>query len=88
MKAKRCMDHGIDYSRFSSPWVGLATMIFAQAENDMKLLDGREVAMSNNDVISKWEIVNFLRSSWAAVLADGIGVDEYELMKHQEALLG
>lgn len=69
-----------EYDSFSDPYKGLATMIFAQADADLMRL-GTEDRMytESRNVVDRWEIINFLRSPWAAVLAAGIGLDPNEL---------
>lgn len=82
MRSKKAFDIGVDYNAFDSPYTGLATMIFAQAQNDLELLGGAEYANKGGSMVSKWEIINFLRSPWAEFLATSIGVETIELEQY------
>lgn len=66
----------IDYSHFENPYTGLAVMIFAQAKDDLNILDGNETIYQNGYCINKWEIINFLRSKWARFLAGSLGIEQ------------
>ena len=81
MKTKRA-DIPCDYRAFDNPYTGIATMIFVQAVMDLKSLEGEERLYKGGCLINKWEIINFLRSSWAATLATGIGLDQVELDRY------
>lgn len=63
MRTKR--EAPCDYRSFSDPYTGLATMIFVQADNDLKMLNGAESAYKGGVLLSKWEIIYFFRSQWA-----------------------
>lgn len=84
MRAKASLGSSIDYADFQSPYSGLAVMIFVQADNDLKSLQGRDSFYREGCVVDKYEILNFLRSRWAAILADGLGWDELDLMQYEE----
>lgn len=74
-----------DYSQFSNPFFGLATMIFVQAAVDYTKLCGEEYA---SDILSSWsktEIALFFRSDWAEFLATSIGTNAIDLYKSLEA---
>lgn len=68
-------DAALDYRSFSNPYAGLAAMIFVQADNDLRALNGEDHTYKDGCLLQKWEIINFLRSPWAALLATGCGVD-------------
>ena len=72
---KCCYDISVNYGDFDDKWAGLATMILVQAAADANYLDGRDVTRWGGDLISRWEIVNFFRSKWAATLAEAVGLE-------------
>lgn len=82
-RRKRAIDSAIDYKAFSNPYSGLAAMIFLQADWDLKMLNGEETKHSGGCLLDKWEIINFLRSPWAAVLAGGVGLDLSDLRRYE-----
>ena len=88
MRAKRILDNAIDYEAFSDPYTGLATMIFVQAAADVNVLGGNERVYKNGSMISKWEIVNFLRSEWADELARFVNLDVRALAAYEARLCG
>lgn len=71
-----------DYRSFENPYKALAAMIFVQADSDLKALDGDEMQYKAGTFLDKWEIINFLRSPWAEMLAAGIGVETVELRRY------
>lgn len=88
MRAKRILNNAIDYDSFSDPYTGLATMIFVQAAFDLHYLDGRDHAYNNSSMISKWEILNFLRSGWAEQLAEFVKLDKENIKAFEQAIYG
>lgn len=89
-KAKIGLSEGIEYSNFSDPWRSLAVLIFAQAITDLYSLKGMEKRSGHGgETISRWEIINFFRSPWAAILADGLGIDwEYQTFPERQVPAG
>lgn len=85
---KRILNNAIDYDSFSDPYTGLATMIFVQAAVDLHYLDGRDRAYNNSSVISKWEILNFLRSGWAEQLAEFVKLDKKNIEAFERSAFG
>ena len=75
MRAKRISDRAIDHGEFSDPYTGIAAMIFIQAVSDMDFLHGEDSTYRDSSLITKWEILNFLRSDWASFLANSLGLD-------------
>lgn len=74
-----------DYSQFSNPYYGLATMIFVQAAVDYAKLGDEEYTQ---DLLSSWskcEIRLFFRSDWAEFLATAIGTSAVDLFRALEA---
>ena len=51
-----------------SPYSQLAASIIIQALDDLKALNGCEKVYIGSSVVSKWEIINFLRSRWCSSL--------------------
>lgn len=89
-KAKIGLPEGIEYSNFSDPWRSLAVMIFVQAITDLHSLRNNESRRCHGgEMISRWEIMNFFRSRWAAILADGLRMDwEYEHFPERQVSAG
>ena len=87
MNYKCGMDSGINYADFTDCYAGLATMIFVQADVDLRSIGNAETKKINGEQISKWEIVNFLRSEWARELAANLGLTSCELAKYQRRAL-
>lgn len=79
------MRSGIDYSEFTSPYIGLGVMIFVQADHDLFELNGREYRIYNGDIMYKSEIMRFLNSKWAKVLASEIGLEQDDLDNYVRA---
>lgn len=88
MRAKRILDNAIDYNAFSDPYTGLAAMIFVQAAADISVLGGNDRVYKNGTMISKWELVNFLRSEWAKELARLVNLDIRDLAAYEARLFG
>lgn len=82
-----CRENGVqaDYSQFSNPYFGLATMIFVQAAVDYSKLGGGEFSQDTLSSWSKVEIINFFRSEWAEFLATAIGTNANDLYRALEA---
>lgn len=76
-----------DYNTFKDPYTGLAAMVFVQADSDLTALDGKSRAYVGREMLDKWEIINFLRSPWAALLATGIGLDVIELNEYTARMM-
>lgn len=76
---------GVDYSDFSSPYIGLGVMIFAQADHDLYELNGREYRIYNGNILYKSEILRFLNSGWAKMLASEIGLAQDDLDRYVRA---
>lgn len=74
-RSKKCFSFQEDYANFETPYTGIATMVFVQAVSDLSYLNGREWVRKDGTIIRKWEIINFFRSKWCAVLASALGVD-------------
>ena len=70
---------------FESPVIGLVVMIFFQAYSDLKALKGRNEMYANGNLVTRWEIMNFLRSDWAHFLASAIDVSEQELKAFEKS---
>lgn len=81
MRTKR-VEAPCDYRSFANPYTALAAMIFMQADTDLKALGGEETQYKAGAILDKWEIINFLRSPWAEILAAGIGVEIGELRRY------
>lgn len=75
-----------DYCDFQTPYTAIATMIFVQAAADLSFLGERSYAKREGVQIDRWEIINFLRSKWAATLAAALGVTEEQLNAYTEAV--
>lgn len=76
------LKRGIEYGETGNPWLMLAAQIFLQARDDaamMKKNGETRRALCDHNVISKWEILNFLRSDWAEFLAAALDVSPKEL---------
>ena len=54
-----------EYSSFSNCWTGLAAMILLQAVRDLENMRGADNRVIYGNLVTRWEIVNFLRSPWA-----------------------
>ena len=50
------------------PYSHLAASIIIQAYDDLRALDGCEHRILDQNVVNKWEIINFFRSEWCGVL--------------------
>jgi ABC-type amino acid transport substrate-binding protein len=86
MKRKRYNTaKGVDYGDFSSPYIGIGVMIFVQADRDLYELNGREYRIRNGSVLYKSEIMRFLNSKWAKVLASEIGLEQVDLDNYVRA---
>lgn len=79
MNIKTGCPNVIDYSKFATPYSGLATMIFVQDASDMATLNGREQAEKDHNIINRWEIIDFYKSRWASDLWKGLGMDDLTL---------
>ena len=66
--------------------MGLAAMIFVQAAADINVLGDLDRVYSNGMMISKWEIMNFLRSEWADELARFVNLDTRALAAYEARL--
>ena len=77
-----------DYNEFTSPYTAIAVMIFAQAATDLKTLGGRDRTYIDGILLSKWEIVNFLRSPWAGFLAGALDISDKELKALERKAIG
>lgn len=69
----------VDYGMFSNPYTGLGVMIFMQADNDLRELGGKDHRVYSWGVMYKSEIIQFLKSKWAMVLASEIGIEQSKL---------
>lgn len=72
----------IDEKAFANPWTALTVMIFLQARDDaayLKKVNKQRTDCVDHSHISKWELLNFVRSDWGQMLAAYIGVSEPEL---------
>lgn len=87
MKNREGLLAGLDYAEFSDPYTGLATMIFVQADWDLRRLGGHDACLVNNEQIRKGDIIRFLRSRWAAILADGLGLEKKDLADYTQKAL-
>lgn len=83
---KRYKESGIkaDYSQFSNPFFGLATMIFVQAAVDYSQLGEREYIYDGLSAWSRYEITLFFRSEWAEFLAAALGTSAADLFRALE----
>ena len=81
-----CRENGTqaDYSQFSNPYFGLATMIFVQAAVDYAKLGGEEYKTDTLSSWSKVEIALFFRSELAEFLATAIGTNANDLYRALE----
>lgn len=68
-----------EYSSFSNCWTGLAAMILLQAIRDLENLGCTESKAFYGKVVTRWEIVNFLRSPWAEFLGEYVGISRKEI---------
>lgn len=82
MRARSIFRKGIEYADFESPYTGLAAMIFVQMEQDIQALDGREQVSVNKTLLSRTEILNFLRSDWGKFLAESVGIERVEINRY------
>ncbi len=74
-------EYPCDYRSFDDPMRGLAAMILVQAINDLEMCAGRDTVYDHGTNVRKWEIVNFLRSSWGCFLAEELGIDSRKMNK-------
>lgn len=88
MNCRHGQDSGINYADFTDCYVGLATMIFVQADVDLRAIGQAETKKINGQQISRWEIINFLRSEWAKELAASLGLTSREIARYQRRALG
>lgn len=51
-----------------NPYTHLAVSIILQAYEDLKALHGAERGYVQQSLVTKWEIINFLRSKWCGLL--------------------
>lgn len=87
MNCKCGMNNGINYADFSDCYAGLAAMIFVQADVDLRSIGNAETKKINGEQVSKWEIINFLRSEWAKELAASLGLTNSEVARYQRRAL-
>ena len=87
MRAKASLCNGIDYDKFTSPYTGIAAMIFVQTDQDLRHLQGLEKTYRNGSLLDRWEIVNFLKSPWASFLAECVGIGQDELDRYAKAAM-
>lgn len=88
MNHKRGMENSIDYADFANCYVGLATMIFVQADNDLRSLNGQEIKRVDGGQITRGEILCFLRSEWAKELASCLDLTSREFLNYRERASG
>ena len=88
MIKKSMQNRGFNYEAFENPYKALVAMIFVQAQSDLEELDGEERVYRNGNVISKWEIINFLRSGWGWFLANSVGVEATDYERYVRLVLG
>lgn len=79
MRIKTAFNTIIDYNEFSSPFSGIATMIFVQAANDYVMLGDKDSAIFGTSIVSKAEINSFMNSKWAEFLGHCLGWDRDEM---------
>lgn len=78
---------GADYRSFNDGWTGLAAMILTQAAVDVSLLDGKPYKQTHEWNLSRWELLYFFQSEWAADLARALKLDRRQLLQFAEARL-
>lgn len=88
MRAKRILENAIDYDKFDDPYTGLAAMVFVQAAADIDSLRGRDAMYRDTLMVTRTEIVKFLRSDWADFLADAINLDRRDVIAFANAVGG
>lgn len=82
MRIRGGAEEAINYNDFSDPYAGIATMIFVQAANDLSALGERDFYRVDGEVVWRQEIITFLHSRWAKMLAAEIGVDQYDMTRY------
>lgn len=88
MRAKRILNDGIDYNKFDDPYTGIAAMVFVQAAADLDSLKGRDAMYRDALMVTRTEIVKFLRSEWADFLADAVNLDKRDVWAFANAVSG
>ncbi len=81
MTYKNTMFAETEYADFSNPWSGIAVMIFVQAMSDLSYIGDRKFAYREHMMISREEIMSFLTSPWALLLAETLGISAKELSR-------
>lgn len=82
MRIRGVAEEAINYKDFSDPYLGIATMIFVQAINDLLALGERDFYRVDGDVVWRQEIITFLHGRWAKMLAAEIGVNQNDMTRY------
>ena len=84
MRIRGRAEEAINYKDFSDPYIGMATMIFVQSVNDLLALGERDFYRVDGEVVWRQEIITFLHSRWAKMLASEIGVNQHDMTRYAD----
>ena len=68
------------YRQFNNPYTALAAMILYQAVDDLRSFGDKDIIERHGQQVRKYDVVSFLRSSWAEELALHFGIDRELLL--------